>query len=699
MNDEPSYQQLKSALKLGEDRYRALLTDSQRQLRYVKLIDQIRTTLARELDLQTTFRSVVEAIAATFGYTQVSLYICNTDHLMLQHQVGYERVLSRIPLNRGVSGRVIRTGEPILLENVQSDPEFLPAIEGITSEVCVPLRDQGTIVGILNVESINNIVLTRSDLQLMIAISEHINMAISRSRLYTAARESEERYRQLVEMSPETIGVHSEGIVVYINQAGLKLFGASRPEELIGKPVLSLVVPEYRPIVIERIRQTQELYQPIELLEEKFLRLDGTVIDVEVAAIPTTYMGKPATQIVLRDITDRKRAETQRLALERKVLEAQKMESLGVLAGGIAHDFNNLLMAILGNATLALLDTAPGTPTYEALQQIESTSQRAAKLTQQMLAYSGKGHFVVQQLDLNTVLNDMNHLLHASIDKNAELQIKLAPTLPPIEADVDQIKQVIFNLVINASEALEGKPGKIRLQTNVVSSAPTFANPFSPPLTAGPYVTLHVLDSGCGMDRDLIPRIFDPFFSTKFTGRGLGLAVVLGIIRGHKGSINVQSVPEQSTRFTIYLPVMEPRLQTTPPTLPDTISTMTQETVLVVDDEAMVRSVTQRILKRLGYNVLLCEDGVTALEIFQTHMSAISCVLLDLTMPNMNGEETFREIQRLKPNTRVILMSGYTEEDATSRFEVAGLAGFLQKPFTINDLHHKIVVVLGSNLA
>ncbi len=695
MDKELAYTELKAALELSEERYRVLLTHSQRQLRYVKFIDQVRITLARDLDLPTTFRSVVEAIAATFGYTQVSLYIRNQDSLVLQHQVGYDQVISRIPLNRGVSGRVMRTGEPILLEDVRSDPDFLPAIPGIISEVCVPLRDNATVVGILNVESTNQVTLRNSDLQLIVAISEHINIAISRSRLYSTARESEERYRQLVEMSPETIGVHSEGVLVYINQAGLKLFGASRREELIGMSVLSLVAPEYRPLVTERLRLLHELKQSLELIEEKFLRLDGTVIDVEVAAIATIYMGKPATQVVLRDITERKRAETERLALERKMLEAQKMESLGVLAGGIAHDFNNLLMAILGNATLALLDTDPGSVTYESLQQIESITRQAADLTQQMLAYSGKGHFVVQQIDLNTVLNEMQHLLHASVDKNTELQIALAPQLPLIEADAAQIKQIILNLVMNASEAMGTKPGKICLQTNVVASAPAFSSPFDPPLAAGPYVTLAILDSGNGIEPDLIPRIFDPFFSTKFTGRGLGLAVVLGIVRGHKGSINVQSKAGQ-THFTIYLPIVEPQAPSPPPALPDTPRAMVQETVLVVDDEAMVRSVTQRILKRLGYNVLLCEDGRSGLEMFRAHVSEISCVLLDLTMPTMNGEETFREIQRIKPNTRVILMSGYTEEDATSRFEIAGLAGFLQKPFTINDLHHKIIAVLGA---
>lgn len=699
MNDDSVYQRLEAALRASEDRYQSLLTTAQRQTRHADLLDQVRTTLAREIDLPTIFRTVVEAIAATFGYTHVSLYLLNNDFLILQHEVGYQLKLTNIPINRGVMGRVLRTAQPVLLEDVNTDPDFLPAITGIISEVCVPLYNQGTIVGILNVESTNNIVLTERDLHVMVAISEHINIAIDRAQLYTTARESEERYRQLVELSPATIAVHSDGLIVYINPAGVALVGATSAEQLIDQPILKFVVPQYHHKVHQRIHQTQQLHQPAAMLEEQFIRLDGTIIDVEVIAIPTMYRGKPATQIVVRDITQRKEAELQRLLLERKMLETQKMESLGVLAGGIAHDFNNLLMAMLGNASLALLDIPHESPAYAAVHEIEVIAKRAAELTQQMLAYSGKGHFVVQRLNLNAVIKDLNQLLYASVNKNIDLQIRLHPHLPEIEADIAQMRQIIINLVMNASEAIGAVPGTVIVQTDVVTTMPASTIPeATPPSPATSYVTLEVTDTGCGMEPEVLSKIFDPFFTTKFTGRGLGLAVVMGIIRGHKGSISVESTPDKGTRFMVYVPNNGTTPKVADSSHLDHDRQPTQKTVLVVDDEAIIRSVTERILNRLGFNVLLCEDGASGLAKYRTHAHEISCVLLDLTMPHMNGEETFREIRRINPLARVLLMSGYTEEDATSRFQVAGLAGFLQKPFTMNDLHQKIIETLDTPL-
>ncbi|HYF63413.1 MAG TPA: PAS domain S-box protein [Herpetosiphonaceae bacterium] len=690
MNEEI---QLKAALRASESRYTTLLSVMRRQVRDAQLLDQVRTLIAQELDLPTLFRTVVEKTAAMFGYTHVSLYLREDDSLVLQHQVGYESVIDRVELNTGIAGRVASTGQPILLEDVRSDTEFLAAVPGLVSEICVPLLDRGAVVGVLNVESTRDVVLSQSDLKLMIAISQHVNIAIGRARLYAAAVESEERYRRLVELSPDTVVVHSEGIVVYVNEAAVRLMRAASAAELIGQPVLSFVAPDFRAIVIERMRQTQQEHHDIELIEEQFIRADGSIVYVEVAGIPTTYLGKPATQLVVRDITERKQAETQRLLMERRLLESQKMESLGVLAGGIAHDFNNLLLAILGNASLALLDVSPFSAAHESLRHIEAIAQRATDLTQQMLAYSGKGHFVVQKVSLNQIVQEMEPMLHAAVPSQAPIKFDLAPDLPPIEADIVQIRQLIMNLIDNAAEAIPVEGGSIRLETRLQrleAATPLVSGLLQP----GDYVILQISDTGGGMDAAVQARVFDPFFTTKFTGRGLGLAVVLGIIRGHKGAINVDSQPGQGTRFTIFLPSQQVAVEAAAEIPRPVASGRGGDTVLVIDDEEMIRSVTQRVLKRLGYQVLLSDDGIQGLEMFEAHADSISCVLLDLTMPRMNGEETFRAIQRIRPDTQVILMSGFTEEDATRQIGAKGLAGFLQKPFTINELNEKINAIM-----
>jgi PAS domain S-box-containing protein len=581
----------KEALLDNAQRYRELFATAQRQARELALLDQVRTALARELDLPSILRIVVEAITTTFGYPLVSLYLLQDEVLYLQHQVGYNRLIDRFPITKGVIGRTARTGEPVLLEDVRSDPNFLGEIDDVSSEVAVPLFDQEKVVGVLNVESSQGVRLSAADLQIMIALSQHVNIAIGRARSYAEARESEERYRRLVELSPEPIGVHSQGKVVYINAAGGKLFGANDPAELFGKPVRDLVHPDYWEIASARMRQTQEHMQKVELIEEKFVRLDGKVIDVEVTGIPITYMGELATQIVIRDITERKRMEQDRLTLERKLLETQKLESLGVLAGGIAHDFNNLLMGVLGNASLALLELPANSPADYSIRQIEIAAGRAADLTRQMLAYSGRGHFVVQPLDLNTLVEEMSHLLQIAISKSIMLQYHLGERLPPIEADAMQIRQVVMNLIVNAAEAIGDDVGTITLTTGIrhADHAELAAIYLAHDLPAGDYLYLEVDDTGSGMDADTLAKIFEPFFTTKFTGRGLGLAAVLGIVRGHHGALKVQSQPARGTTFTILLPTPTDQRMTTDDVNSSVASGRRSAgaggTVLVVDDE------------------------------------------------------------------------------------------------------------------
>ena len=398
-----------------------------------------------------------------------------------------------------------------------------------------------------------------------------------------------------------------------------------------------------------------------------------------------------------REITRRIRAEEERHKLEVQIQHAQKLESLGVLAGGIAHDFNNLLMAILGHADLALQDLSPVSPVRENLREIEKASRRAAGLCQQMLAYSGRGKFVIQVVDLGEVVEEMTHMLEVSISKKVVMRFNFAPHLPPVEADVTQLRQVIMNLIVNASEAIGDKSGVIAISTGAMECdraylSETWLDEAQP---TGLYVYLEVADTGCGMDKATLSKIFDPFFTTKFTGRGLGLAAVLGIVRGHKGAIKVYSEPGRGTTFKILLPASRrpaKRLRSETSPAP---SWKGSGTVLLVDDEETIRALGKQMLERLGFSVLLAADGREGLQVFSERRDEIHCVLLDLTMPHMDGEEAFREMRRLRHDVRVILSSGYNEQEVSQRFVGKGLAGFIQKPYQLSVLEKTLRRIFG----
>ena len=383
------------------------------------------------------------------------------------------------------------------------------------------------------------------------------------------------------------------------------------------------------------------------------------------------------------DISDRQRAED-------ALRQAQKLESLGVLAGGIAHDFNNLLTAILGNTEVAL-ERIPDDPWLrEALQRIESTTQRGADLARQLLAYAGKGHFAVKPLDLNRIIQQMGELLTVSISKKVALCYDLQPGLPPVEADSAQFQQVVMNLVINASEAIGDQPGTVTLRTRGVEYSQVDLSEGFPGqvLEPGLFVRMEVEDDGCGMDAETIGRIFDPFFSTKFTGRGLGLSAMLGIVRGHRAGIHVESLPETGTTFILLFPASEATVFSEPerPEAPHPVT----GTVLVADDEAIIRELAREALEAAGLEVIEARDGQEAVDLFREWAGRVDLVLLDMTMPRMGGAEAFRLIRQMAPSARILLTSGYTQQESLDALADLTPDGFLQKPFRIRDLVAKV---------
>ena len=389
-----------------------------------------------------------------------------------------------------------------------------------------------------------------------------------------------------------------------------------------------------------------------------------------------------------REMAERSRVETERRTLELQMQQAQKFESLGVMAGGVAHDFNNILMAIQGNVELAREEAPADSRTQQYLQDVERASGRAAALARQMLDFAGRGHAVMQGVDLTLQISDMLQILEVSVGKKNSVVCEFETPLPAVDGDPSQISQVILNLVVNASEAMGERHGAITIRTGVKRcEAPLSTTRWlKEELPAGRYVFFEVADNGCGMDEATEQRMFDPFFTTKFTGRGLGLSTVMGIVRGHRGMIEVSSRLGFGTTIRVLFPeghlVPEKRARMDKPVA----VRKGTGAILVVDDEELVLTLGQRMLSRLGYKVLTAASGSVALDLFRQRHSEIEAVLLDLTMPEMDGHEVAERLREIKPGVRIIICSGFNKEDVVARFGTLKLSGFLQKPYTLDML-------------
>jgi two-component system cell cycle sensor histidine kinase/response regulator CckA len=421
---------------------------------------------------------------------------------------------------------------------------------------------------------------------------------------------------------------------------------------------------------------------------------DGRVFERHAA--PLIVDGRLAGHVwCYRDLTPSVRADEERRRLEAQVQHAQKLESLGVLAGGIAHDFNNLLVGILGHAGIALTEMAPGSALHSRIDEIQTAAQRAAELVNQMLAYSGKGRFVVQACSLSEIAGEMLKLVRAAIGE-VDVAVNLRDDLPAVEGDPAQMRQVIMNLLTNAGDAIGDRSGRIVLTTGSMHVEPSYLADARVGRDAAPgeYVFVEVQDDGSGMDADVVDRIFEPFFTTKFTGRGLGLAAVLGIVRRHQGVIKIVTAPGHGTTFRVLLPAVT-SVAVSAPVPADVPVARSGSCVLVVDDEAPVRHVAAEMLKRAGFIVETAGTGEQALASVEREPDHVDAVLLDMTMPKVSGAEVFRRLRAIRPGLPVVLMSGYSSEEVLDRFGVEGLNGFVQKPFMPGALVRMVTNALG----
>ncbi|MCC7479388.1 PAS domain S-box protein [bacterium] len=635
-------------------------------------------------------------------------------------------------------------------------------------------------------------------------------------------RESEERYRKLVELSPDAIIIQQNGRIVFANAAAEKLLGAQSAAQIIGLPVVRLIHPEFRDAAERRMRMVLDEGVAAPLTEEKLIRLDGKPLDVEVTGLQFSYQHQPAIQLIARDISDRKQAEralreseeryrefvegttdiiiqidqfgrlsfvnstasslgggnegqfigkrairfihpddrarvqdllleaihnqdqsvtfecriadqdggihdilwtanlhydqrvwftganlighdiTRQKQMQEQILQRQKEESIVTLAGGIAHDFNNILLGVLGSASLLRMNISEEDPNYELCEVISTSANQMADLTQKLLAYARGGRYQTKAVDMNRLVGDSLTMLRSTIPPQVTVHTELRDNIWPVEGDPGQLNQVLLNLCINACEAMGEKGGNLTLKTFNQHLAETFHAPSRMDIPPGDYVHAIVTDTGHGIPEQTLRRIFEPFFSTKFQGRGLGLAASVGIVANHGGCLWAESVVGQGTRFHVMLPRSARELTQAENDLPRFISG--RETILVVDDEDIVRNTARVMLERNGYKVLLAADGPEGLDVYRRNQARIDLVIMDIQMPRMSGAEMYARLFEFDPEARVIVSSGYDEAFFNSGPGTAQLGGyslsdlptenFLQKPYRANELVAKVREVL-----
>jgi PAS domain S-box-containing protein len=505
--------------------------------------------------------------------------------------------------------------------------------------------------------------------------------------------ESEARYRKLFDHAPDAIVVFDADthIFVDVNHRAEVLFGASRETLLRATPLA--IGPQFQPDGRMSSESLEVMVQAAlggeaPRFEWQMSTYDARVLECEVQLVRLPASDRRLIRGSIEDVTERNRAEA-------ALRETQKLESLGLLAGGIAHDFNNLLGAILGNVALARLKSGAGSIIEPYLANVEQTVHRAADLTRQMLAYAGKGRIAVEHFVINDLVREMLQLLAVGISKHVKLELDLAPDLPAIEADRAQLQQVVMNLVTNASEAIGDRNGRIHVRTRALDVFAEQLASIEPgrSLPAGRYVELTVTDTGEGMDEQTLVRIFDPFFTTKRTGRGLGLSAIQGILRAHRAGLRVESSIGLGTTFVLHFPistVVPRRKRSSPPPPAEKFSGV----ALVVDDEVEVRAVLAGMMRHLGFDVIEAGDGVEAIERFDALAVAPKIVLLDLTMPRMDGREAFARIRSRRRNVPVVLSSGYCEPSELQGLLDDRLCLFLAKPCRFESLYEAASTLL-----
>ncbi len=564
--------------------------------------------------------------------------------------------------------------------------------ESIRSLVVVPMVHAGALTGFLGFDAVREERdWSADDVAVLRIVGQMLTAVLQRARFEQDLARSEDRFRSLVEHTSDWVWeVDTAGVYTYVSPTVRSLLGWE-PEQLLGRSAFDLMPPEeserVRAIFARHVADRAALRGVVNHLRHR----DGRDVWVETNGVPVLdeqgelkgYRG------IDRDITARRQAELERRALDERMREAQRFESLGVLAGGIAHDFNNLLTAVLGQATLAASMLPAGHDAQRCLRVVQDAAQRASELTRQLLAYSGRATVVRGVVDLSTMAREMGPLLEASTSTRGLLSWDLDPVPRLVEGDVSQFRQIVLNLVINACDAVRGREHAsvvIATGATTLDMASLDQSFFDPDMAGRLVAWLEVRDDGPGIRPEVLPRIFDPFFSTKSSSRGLGLSAVLGIVRGHRGGLRVVSSATSGSAFRVFLPLADAQVQETRPPSPVAPVASSRGCVLVIDDDDLVRSAAVAMLAMHGYAVLEAAGGIEGVREYEAHRDEVDVVVLDMTMPGLDGAQVAERLRALSPDVRILAASGYPAAETAERMAAQPPAGYLEKPFSSRTL-------------
>ena len=716
--------ELAGVLKEQGDSAGHLLEEIENRYQNAKLVQEIGLAGADILEEKTFLENVLESMSRNLDFARGMIALCDDGCNRLHHVANYgfsqaeRQFLDRMDYGIDLENTAdrfiqsLKNGRPVYLSDIQGKidglaPNSVNLIEGLNVDALIsaPLLHKKEPLGLLLVDTKGaKRDHTASDVNLLMGIASQVAAGIVNARSYSRLQVSEQRYRLLAENVTDVIWILDiETLKMKYVSPSVENTQGYTPDEMAGLSIDQYLTPESFQRAAVELGKAMERAETGEIDPKNYsmtLELDeyhknGTIIPVEITAgfilddndKPNAVLG------ISRDLSERKKVDNERTAIENKLQRSKKMESLGTMAGSIAHNFNNLLMVVLGNLEIAKADLPAGSTAARNVQRAANASQRAADLSSMMLTYVGQLKKESIPVDLSQMVKAVLENLDESKMANVKLKMELADPMALVAADADQMRQMISGFITNAIEALGKEEGRVRISTGSMQCNKDYlSNTYlKEDMPEGMYAYVEVADTGRGMDAETLGKVFDPFFSTKFTGRGLGLAAVMGIIRSHNGAIKVSSVKNEGSVFTALFPIQGVSLRPATVENADTESVAERGTILLVDDDEMVMDIGNQFLKRMGYTVRTASSGQKALDIFKQAPDRIDCLLLDFTMPGMDGLETMQQVRRIRPDVRIIISSGYTRQQIEDRFTHMGPPDdFIQKPFEMKTLQEKL---------
>jgi len=683
-----------AALALENSR---LYQESERRRRESEVFAGVAQAITASLDLDTVLRRITDSAKELVGsdLAMIGFREGDTEAVTVRHRVGSRYTSDRtfrIEPGKGFGGQALLSGRPLRTDDYTNDPAFskdyLGAVvrDDSVSAMVVPIRSEDHVVGLLYVANRTKRPFSDHDEATLLRLADEAAVAIRNAQLFESERESERRYRTLVESSIQGLHIQRDWVTLFANPAFARMLGYDTTEELVGLDTRRWIEPhELARLESDRAARLRD-EEVLSRYELQATRRDGSQIWVEIQVTEIVWAGEPAIQSTVLDISERKRAEQALRQSEAQLRQVQKMEAVGQLAGGVAHDFNNLLTVITGRTELLLLRLAADDPQRRDVELVRKTADRAAALTQQLLAFSRKQMLQPRVLDLNGVVAGMAQMLKPLIGETIELVTSLDPVLGRVKADPAQIEQIVLNLAVNARDAMP-QGGRLTIETGNVELDSTFAETH-PGSSAGPHTMLSVRDTGTGMSPDVQAHLFEPFFTTKGVGKGtgLGLATVYGIVKQHGGYIRIESAPGAGTAVRIYFARVAPLTDAAPAPATDAPPAVGSGTVLVVEDEGELRDLATEVLGIAGYTVLSAASPSAALDIAHRHAGPIHLLLTDVVMPEMSGRDLADRLVRTRPAMKILYMSGYTDDAIVHHGVLDPGTVLLQKPFTPDKL-------------